>query len=473
MHLVGADISLLRAALETPPAPPYACSHGVPLECALRHLATIGRWTAVRLRLFVDPSAGEEQLPNDLPYTLAAAADANAAGLGVVLALHYSDTWADPGQQTVPAAWAAEAAAAADEAAAAAEADDEQADIDSCRRDATVATLTARVRAYTTEVVDAFVEAGIRLVGVQVGNEVRNGLLWPSGQLFDMMCAADTPADDDGCDGIEANPSTPEGAPGGVAALDAVAAYLLAGAEGVRASTAPPDTPLILHLDRGDCLPIVAGTLRPLAARQALSPFDILGFSYHPKHHPGGLAALSDTLSTVARDYSKDVVLMEVCFPYTGAEWEPDAEKWAWPVTPDGQAGFVRDVVEVVRSVGRGGDYQELEGEGVPVDCDCKAEEGGGAGVEGDSGGGRRGHGVGVFWWQPEAVDGYGLGSVWEGGRYSLFRCDGVALPAAAAFADARAEEVGDGHGDEEGDGEEGRACRVCPCGGPMDVEAA
>lgn len=410
----------------------------------------------MRLRLFVDPSAATGELPNDLPYTLAAAGEATAAGLGVVLALHYSDTWADPGQQAVPAAWAAEAEAAAE--AAAAEAGEED-DADGCRRAATVTTLTARVRAYTTQVVDAFVEAGVRLAGVQVGNEVRNGLLWPTGRLFDMACAADPHASDgggdgggdgvDACTGIAAADAslTPEGAPGGHAALDAVAAYLLAGADGVRASAAPPDTPLILHLDRGDCLPIVAGTLRPLADRGAVAPFDILGFSYHPKHHPGGPTALTHTLSTVARRYGKDVALMEVCFPYTGAEWEPSAGEWAWSVSPEGQAAFVRDVLAVVRSVecerkGVEAGAEEEGGEAVHADGDC----GGEVSVDDDGGGGsRRGRGVGVFWWQPEAVDGYGLGPQWEGGRYSLFRGDGAALPAAAAFADARGEGPGGG----------------------------
>ena len=59
----------------------------------------------VRLRLFHDPAASSDKLPNDLPYTLVLAARARAMGFHVLLDLHYSDSWADPGKQPMPAAW--------------------------------------------------------------------------------------------------------------------------------------------------------------------------------------------------------------------------------------------------------------------------------------------------------------------------------------------------------------------------------
>src|ERR1017187_5146200 len=59
----------------------------------------------VRLRLFHDPSLSEGHLPNDLAYTLRLARRARAMGFHVLLDLHYSDTWADPGKQFTPIAW--------------------------------------------------------------------------------------------------------------------------------------------------------------------------------------------------------------------------------------------------------------------------------------------------------------------------------------------------------------------------------
>ena len=107
----------------------------------------------VRLRLFVDPShdfnatIGATQ---DLPTVLKLADRARAAGLAVLLDLHYADTWADPAHQATPAAWAALSA------------DD----------------LAKRVEAYTTGVVRQ-----VRPDAVAVGNEITAGMLWPTGKL--------------------------------------------------------------------------------------------------------------------------------------------------------------------------------------------------------------------------------------------------------------------------------------------------
>ena len=55
----------------------------------------------VRLRLWVDPPAGY----SDLPSVLAMARRAKAAGMRILLDPHYSDFWADPQKQPIPASW--------------------------------------------------------------------------------------------------------------------------------------------------------------------------------------------------------------------------------------------------------------------------------------------------------------------------------------------------------------------------------
>src|SRR5579872_6777222 len=57
---------------------------------------------AIRLRLWVNPSGGWCNLTD----VIAKAKRAKAAGMSILIDFHYSDTWADPGHQTVPAAWA-------------------------------------------------------------------------------------------------------------------------------------------------------------------------------------------------------------------------------------------------------------------------------------------------------------------------------------------------------------------------------
>lgn len=55
----------------------------------------------VRQRLWVNPSDGSY----DLDYNLALAKRAKAAGLGIYIDMHFSDTWADAGNQAIPSGW--------------------------------------------------------------------------------------------------------------------------------------------------------------------------------------------------------------------------------------------------------------------------------------------------------------------------------------------------------------------------------
>lgn len=57
--------------------------------------------TTVRQRIWVNPTDGSY----DLDYNLELAKRADAAGLGLYLDLHFSDTWADPSNQAIPSGW--------------------------------------------------------------------------------------------------------------------------------------------------------------------------------------------------------------------------------------------------------------------------------------------------------------------------------------------------------------------------------
>lgn len=389
LSLVGADMSLLPAILDSTPAPTYKTRNGSALTPAdtLDYILAAGAFTTLRLRLFVDPSAEDI---SDLAYTLRAAQQATEAGAGVMLALHYSDTWADPGRQDIPAAWR-----------------------ESCDLD--VQCLAGRLEAYTTDTVNAFVDGGVRLVAVQLGNEIRNGMMFPTGRLRNLSC---------GRAGQLGGQLAFEGAP---AAFDAIAAYLLAGLRGLRASRGAA-AQAILHIDRGDCLAITRSALGPLDARGAVAGFDILGFSYHPKHHDGSLADVQTAMAAVVVDFGKDVALVEVGFPYTGGRFENRSSTWDWPVSVEGQEQFVRDLIDVMENTGR------PAAQGV-------------------------GKGVGIVWWQPELIDGFAI-PAWEDGRYSLFDRNARALPSLTAFADREGVTPGGGTGPCVG------GCVVGPPGG-------
>ena len=57
---------------------------------------------SIRLRVWVNPSGGWCNITD----VVNKAKRAKAAGMSVLIDFHYSDTWADPGHQTKPAAWA-------------------------------------------------------------------------------------------------------------------------------------------------------------------------------------------------------------------------------------------------------------------------------------------------------------------------------------------------------------------------------
>lgn len=79
---------------------------------------------------------------------------AKAKGMGVMIDFHYSDTWADPGNQTIPAAWT----------------------------DHSVEALAQKIYDHTFDVLSAIKAAGVVPRWVQVGNETKRGMLYPVGQ---------------------------------------------------------------------------------------------------------------------------------------------------------------------------------------------------------------------------------------------------------------------------------------------------
>jgi len=104
---------------------------------------------AIRLRVWVNPSGGW----CDTADVVAKAKRAAAQGQQVLIDFHYSDTWADPGTQTEPAAWAGQ----------------------------TLSELETDVTNHTTSVLTALKTAGVTVSWVQVGNEINSGMLWPVG----------------------------------------------------------------------------------------------------------------------------------------------------------------------------------------------------------------------------------------------------------------------------------------------------
>ena len=104
---------------------------------------------AIRLRVWVNPAGGW----NDGADVLYKAKRAKAQGQRVMIDFHYSDSWADPGQQTKPAAW----------------------------KNHTASQLYTDVYNHTTGILNYLKSNGVTVDWVQVGNEINGGMLWPEG----------------------------------------------------------------------------------------------------------------------------------------------------------------------------------------------------------------------------------------------------------------------------------------------------
>ncbi len=121
---------------------------GVKTEC-MQLLKSLGM-TSIRLRVWVNPVEGW----NNEADVIAKAIRAKNLGMRIMIDFHYSDSWADPGKQNKPAAWESQ----------------------------DFTTLQASLYDHTFNVLTALKKNNIIPEWVQVGNEVNNGMLWPTGK---------------------------------------------------------------------------------------------------------------------------------------------------------------------------------------------------------------------------------------------------------------------------------------------------
>lgn len=285
---------------------------------------------SVRIRLWNDPydkdgnpyGAGT----NDLETMISLAKRAKVHGMGILLDFHYSDFWADPGKQFKPKAWENMDAAALEEA----------------------------VYNYTADIMGVCRENDCIPDMVQVGNELSNGMLWPEGQIFD---------EDD------------TSFAGRVPEYDNLARFVSAGIRGVREIN--PGTKIMIHLDNGGNNKLYRRWFDNYIKRG--EDFDIIGLSYYPFWH-GTLDDLSANMQDIAKRYGKELVIAEVSMGYTMEDYKEYeklddssrkgmatrqelVDKIEYPMTKEGQADFLKDLLDrlcsVYNGLGRGFYYWE------------------------------------------------------------------------------------------------------------------
>lgn len=275
-YVTGADVSFLKQAEDQG----TVFKDNGKATPALQILKDHG-YNWVRLRLFVHPTG----LPNDLDYTIRSAENAKKLGFKLLLDLHYSDTWADPGKQYTPKAWVG----------------------------MTHEQLVNAVYAYTRDTIRAFRKAGVLPDMVQIGNEITNGMLWPDGKL-----------------------------PGNWGQFTDL---LKAGINGVDAGHGNEPRPLIMiHIDRGGDWKTTKYFFDHLASYHVR--FDVIGQSYYPWWQ-GSLNDLRENLYQMATTYHKDIILAEVAYSWKPSRFSRGP--MPFPETPEGQKLFLQAVNRIIQ----------------------------------------------------------------------------------------------------------------------------
>ncbi len=113
----------------------------------------------IRVRLFHNPTwtknLNNGKYYNDLSDVMRTIRRAKNAGMWVNLDLHYSDTWADPHKQDLPAAW----------------------------QGLNLATLKDSIYQYTLNVLNQLAAQNLTPEMIQIGNENNNGMCFPLGKI--------------------------------------------------------------------------------------------------------------------------------------------------------------------------------------------------------------------------------------------------------------------------------------------------
>lgn len=273
----------------------------------------------VRLRLWHTPTWTKEvynpdgpQMYNDLLDVARAIDLSRKQGMKVLLDFHYSDIWADPGAQEIPAAWK---------------------DIKE------INVLRDSVYNYTFKSLKYLDSKGLLPEFVQIGNEINCGMLYE----FNQVPVPGFPSCN-ACNGQWSNLRT----------------VLNSGIKATRDVSAQSaiKTKILLHVaDPAN----VEWWFDNVTA--GVTDFEAIGFSYYPIWHTQvSLSQLSDRVAAFKSKYHKQVMILEVAYPWTnggndgyGNLFGGQAPIAGYPYTPQGQLDMMKAITQELLDGGSNG----------------------------------------------------------------------------------------------------------------------
>ena len=287
LSMLGADVSTLQRAEDL--GAKYYDASGTARD-ALDILKSLGV-NYVRLRIWNNPVSGY----NNEAKVLQFAKTAKAKGFKLLIDFHYSDTWADPGHQTKPAAWSSHG----------------------------ISQLQTDVYNYTYQVCTDLKSEGATPDSVQIGNEINVGMLWNDGKVVN-------------------NDFTN------------LSLLLKSGYNATKACNS--GTQVIIHTADADSDANARWFYDGIKAKGV--NWDITGLSYYCYWH-GTLSNLSSVITDVKSRYGKPVVIAETAYPFTADNADSTANSVTgsqpcsgYQATWQGQANEFTAVQNTARSAG-------------------------------------------------------------------------------------------------------------------------
>ncbi len=251
----------------------------------------------VRVRLWHTPTWTLYSTLSDVQRTISRA---KALDMAVLLDIHYSDTWADPAKQIIPAAWS---------------------------HIGDLAELERAVYDYTAYVLQELAQRELSPDLIQVGNEINTEMLMPGPH-----------------DGAPIN-------------WQRNARLINAGIRAVReAGQAAAIRPrVVLHIAQPEN--VVPWFDAALAA--GIDDFDVIGVSYYPKWSTYAVPQVGQTIRQIRGRYGRDVMIVETAYPWTLAPGAVDVHLLGedsvlpdYPATPQGQRAFLLDLTQTAHENG-------------------------------------------------------------------------------------------------------------------------
>ncbi len=301
----------------------------------------------IRLRLWHTPSNGY----NNLSKTLEFAQRIKSKGLKFLLNFHYSDTWADPSHQTKPFEW----------------------------RNLSFEDLKDSVYEYSKRVITLLKNQNTLPDMVQIGNEISGGMLWPDGQLY--------------------------GAGSETTQWNKFTELLKEGIRGVKDAADTAKIKIMIHKEEADDYNGSVYFYDRIVSRDV--EFDVIGLSYYPWWSVNkSLSTLQTSLNSLAVKYSKEIILVEVAYPWTlgykdGTNNIVGLQSQlvnGYPASEQGQKDFLTQIKNIIKQT-------------------------------------TNNKGLGFFYWEPGWIAVTGLGSAWE--NCALFDFSNEATDAITVFNDS------------------------------------